>query len=448
MRALKITPIVTALAMLALSAIATPALASQRVALVIGNASYAHVSKLANPVNDAADIGAALDRLGFAVTRIENAGRAALWDGLQKFSLAASASEMAVVFYAGHGIEVDKRNFLIPVDARLLSDADVEFEAVPLDLLSRAVERAKGLRLIVVDACRDNPFAVAMQRAGATRSIGRGLAAVEPSGETLVAYAAKEGTVAADGEGRNSPYTRALLSYLEEPGLEVGLMFRKVRDAVLARTGGRQEPFVYGSLSSEGVYLAALPEPEPPAPTATVTKTGPGLEEATSEPVVTAREPAQMELMFWESVKDSQVPEELEAYLERYPDGAFAVLAQSRLKRLAPSPSSDVATLSPSDSVPASTESRGEARVPLKGTWTADEGGWNITLKIDDSRVFAVLNTSSSIVGITCKGKIDSLQMIDARCRGPYGPPGRLRGEFPGLRLSGMGRSVLFAFEP
>ena len=139
-----------------------------------------------------------------------------------------------MVFYAGHGIEVDKRNFLIPVDARLLSDADVEFETVPLDLLSRAVERAKGLRLIILDACRDNPFAVAMQRSGATRSIGRGLASVEPSGETLVAYAAKEGTVAADGEGRNSPYTTALLAHLEEPGLEVGLMFRKVRDAVVA----------------------------------------------------------------------------------------------------------------------------------------------------------------------------------------------------------------------
>ena len=213
---------------------------------------YAHAPSLANPLNDATDIGAALDRLGFSVTRLDNASRAELWDGLQKFSLAASASEMAVVFYAGHGIEVDKRNFLIPVDASLLSDADVEFEAVPMDLLSRAVERAKGLRLIILDACRDNPFAVAMQRAGATRSIGRGLASVELSGETLVAYAAKEGTVAADGEGRNSPYTTALLAHLEEPGLEVGLMFRKVRDAVLAETGGRQEPFVYGSLSSEG----------------------------------------------------------------------------------------------------------------------------------------------------------------------------------------------------
>ena len=322
-------------ALLGLHLLAAPALAGQRVALVIGNASYDHASSLANPLNDATDMGAALERLGFAVTKLPNASRAELWDGLQKFSLAASASEMAVVFYAGHGIEVDKRNFLIPVDARLLHDADVEFEAVPLDLLSRAVERAKGLRLIILDACRDNPFAVAMQRAGATRSIGRGLASVEPSGETLVAYAAKEGTVAADGEGRNSPYTTALLAHLEEPGLEVGLMFRKVRDAVLATTGGRQEPFVYGSLSSEGAYLAARPEPEEPE---TIVKPDP--EDTKPEPVVpgndrrlTAEELA-AERVFWESVKDSQNPQELQAYLDRYPEGTYAVLARGRLKRL------------------------------------------------------------------------------------------------------------------
>ena len=252
-----------AAALLLLTAFAPPALAGQRVALVIGNASYAHAPSLANPLNDANDMGAALERLGFAVTRMDNADQVELRRGLQQFSLAASASEMAVVFYAGHGIEVDKRNFLIPVDARLLNDADVEFETVPPELLSRAVDRAKGLRLIILDACRDNPFAVAMQRSGAARLIGRGLASVEPSGETLVAYAAKEGTVAPDGEGRNSPYTTVLLAHLEQPGLEPGLMFRKVRDAILASTGGRQEPFVYGSLSSEEAYLAALPNLAP-----------------------------------------------------------------------------------------------------------------------------------------------------------------------------------------
>ena len=149
---------------------------------------YAHAPVLANPLNDANDIGATLDRLGFEVTTLENAEYDAMRRGLRAFTRAAATAEIALVFYAGHGIEVDKRNFLVPVDARLLSDADVEFETVPLDLLSRAVERAKGLRLIILDACRDNPFAVAMQRADATRSIGRGLASVESSGETLVAY--------------------------------------------------------------------------------------------------------------------------------------------------------------------------------------------------------------------------------------------------------------------
>ncbi len=322
-------------ALLGLHLLAAPALAGQRVALVIGNASYAHAPSLANPLNDANDIGASLERLGFAVTQLPNASRAELWDGLQKFSLAASASEMAVVFYAGHGIEVDKRNFLIPVDARLQSDADVEFEAVPLDLLSRAVERAKGLRLIILDACRDNPFAVAMQRSGATRSIGRGLGRVEPSGETLVAYAAKEGTVAADGEGRNSPYTSALLKHLEEPGLEVGLMFRKVRDAVLATTGGRQEPFVYGSLSSEGAYLTARPEPEPTPEPETVKVQG-GQEPKAPDPdqVVDRRISAEKELLFWESINDSEHAADFEAYLRQFPGGTYEALARNRLARL------------------------------------------------------------------------------------------------------------------
>ena len=122
--------------------------------------------------------------------------------GLKAFTRQASTAEVALVFYAGHGIEVDKRNFLIPVDARLQSDREVEFETVSLDLVSRAVEGASGLGLVILDACRDNPFAAAMKRSGAKRSIGRGLARVEPSGETLVAYAAK-GRIG--GRGRQGP---------------------------------------------------------------------------------------------------------------------------------------------------------------------------------------------------------------------------------------------------
>ena len=303
----------------------------ERVALVIGNARYAHAPRLANPLNDAADIGAALSRLGFAVTKLENAGYAALRQGLLAFTRAASAAEVAVVFYAGHGIEVDQRNFLVPVDARLASDQDVEFEAVPLELVMHAVARASRFRLVILDACRENPFAASMQRAGGTRSIGRGLARVEPAAQTLVAYAAKGGTVASDGSGRNSPYSTALLRHLEEPGLEIVQMFRRVRDAVLAATGGRQEPFVYGSLSSQGVYLTARAEPDPEPDSAPV------VGQQAPAPV-TERRPVtcdgEFDLEYWRSVKDSTNPEAYEAYLSSCPEGQFVLLARSRLKEL------------------------------------------------------------------------------------------------------------------
>ena len=258
------------------AAMAWPATAqaAERVALVVGNGAYKHAPFLPNPGNDARDVGAALDRLGFTVTRLADADQSTLRQRLRDFTRAAGAAEVAVVFYAGHGIEVDGRNFLVPVDARLASDQDVEFETVPLELVMRSVERARGLRLVVLDACRDNPFAESMQRAGATRSIGRGLARAEPRGETLVAYAAKGGSTAADGDGRNSPYTGALLRYLEEPGLDVGRMFRKVRDEVLTATGGRQEPFVYGSMPGRDVYLASAAAPPPPKVPVTPTAGG------------------------------------------------------------------------------------------------------------------------------------------------------------------------------
>ena len=218
-----------------------------------------------------------------------------------------------MVFYAGHGIEVDQRNFLVPIDARLASDHDVEFETVPLELVLRTVERASGLRLVILDACRENPFAVSMQRAGTTRSIGRGLARVEPSGSTLVAYAAKGGTVASDGEGRNSPYTAALLEHLEQPGLEVGMMFRRVRDAVLASTRRQQEPFVYGSLSSEAVYLTAAPD------------TSPAPQPETAE---------QLAARAYEAAERLDTFDGYEAVVRRFPDSIYAELARSRLKRL------------------------------------------------------------------------------------------------------------------
>ena len=306
---------------------ALPVHSTQRVALVIGNASYQHAPLLANPINDAVDLSAALERLGFSVTRLENLNRQSLHRSLQEFSRAAEVSEVALVYYAGHGIEVDRKNYLIPVDAKLANDRDVDFEAVSLDLVIHSVAGASKLRLIILDACRDNPFAARMQSAGATRSLGRGLARVEPAVETLVAYAAKEGTIASDGTGRNSPYSKALLNYLEEPGLEVGLMFRKVRDSVLGATGGRQEPFVYGSLSSEGFYLSGTPAATAPVSVMPTSSDNLNTQQIQAQILAADRE-------FWESIKDSGDPSDYLAYTKAFKNGIYAELARNRIKKL------------------------------------------------------------------------------------------------------------------
>ena len=318
--------------------VSVPAHSMQRVALVIGNSAYEHVPTLTNPVNDATDIGTAFERLGFDVTRIENVGQQKFRRALQEFGRAAAVSEVAVIFYAGHGIEVDQRNYLIPVDARLASDQDVEFETVGLDLVMRAVDGASELRLVILDSCRDNPFAVLMQRAGATRSIGRGLARVEPVSQTLVAYAAKGGTVASDGVGRNSPYSKALLSQIETPGLELDLMFRRVRDEVLRLTGGRQEPFTYGSLSSQGAYLA---QPVTGISHGNLTQGRPITE---SENPQIQLELLSLEREFWKSIKTSDDVADFHAYLNRFSNGIYVDLARNRIKRLGKANSQNIST--------------------------------------------------------------------------------------------------------
>ena len=220
--------------MLLLTVVAAPTSAEQRVALVIGNGAYEHVPALPIALNDAADVGAALERLGFAVTGIANADQGAMRRGLREFAAAAATAGTAVVFYTGHAIALGERNFLVPVDARLLSDQDIEFESVPLKLVERAVSRASGVRLIILDASRPSPFPSAMQLNEETVPIRPGLVGIEPSEGTLVACSAREGTVSVDGDDRNSVYSRALLRYLEEPDLSMEQLFGKVGEAVLA----------------------------------------------------------------------------------------------------------------------------------------------------------------------------------------------------------------------
>ena len=228
---------------------ATAAPGGRRVALVIGNSSYAAVPALPNPRRDAEAVAAGLREVGFqSVSVVNDASREAMVKALSAFGREADDADWAVVYYAGHGMEVGGSNYLIPVDARLASDRDVSAEAISLDQLIGYVEGARKLRVVLLDACRENPFASRMARRDASRSVGRGLARVEPEGGTLVAYAAKDGQIAQDGSGANSPFVAALVKHLPTPGMEINKLFRLVRDDVLDSTEGRQEPFTYGSL--------------------------------------------------------------------------------------------------------------------------------------------------------------------------------------------------------
>jgi uncharacterized caspase-like protein len=236
---------------------ADPALADKRVALVIGMSRYQQVPKLTNPARDADAMTSLFRKAGFDIVDNErDLGIADLRRVIREFSEVSRDADISVVYYAGHGIEVDGTNYLVPADAKLLSDFDVEDETVSLDRVLKALDPAKRLKLVILDACRDNPFAKTMKRSVASRSIGRGLAKIEPAmSDTLIAYAAKAGAVASDGEGDNSPFATALVKYIAEPGLDLRLAFGRVRDDVLKSTSNRQEPFVYGSLGGETMAL-------------------------------------------------------------------------------------------------------------------------------------------------------------------------------------------------
>jgi TPR repeat protein len=305
------------LALVALAWTSGNTLAASRVALVIGNSAYAHVPTLKNPENDAKAIGEALSQLGFEVTDKTDLDLPAMNQALRDFSKLTRDAEMAVIYYAGHGIEVDKQNFLIPTDAKLASDADVEFETVPLDQMDRAVSGASLLSLVMIDACRDNPFANQMTRKKATRSIGRGLARVDAPEGTLIAFAAQEGTTAEDGDGKHSPFASALLETLEEPGLDIRILFGKVRDTVMAATDNRQRPFTYGSLPGRSIFLVN------PSITIVIPPDG------SAQPGST-----DIEMALWDTVKDSDNPALLRSYLDKYSDGAFAEVARVKIDDL------------------------------------------------------------------------------------------------------------------
>jgi hypothetical protein len=300
----------------ALLLLCQPAWAAKRVALVIGNSAYQNVALLPNPTNDGAVIASTLKNAGFDVVDSRhdlpaNEMRRALRD----FADRARDADIAVIYYAGHGMEVDGTNYLIPVDAKLERDTDVYDEALSLDRVLVSIEPAKQLRLVILDACRDNPFAKSMKRTLASRAIGRGLAQVEPaSPNTLIAYSAKAGSTAMDGDSKNSPFTIALSKHLTTPGLDVRRAFGFVRDDVLKTTNNRQEPFVYGSLGGDDLPLVPVPVAAPAAPA--------------PNPQAEARRDYELALQVGN--KDA-----LNAFVAQYPDGFYASLARIQLAKIA-----------------------------------------------------------------------------------------------------------------
>jgi hypothetical protein len=291
-----------------------PASAEKRVALVVGNSNYKNAAVLPNPGNDATAIAATLTNAGFDVvdSRLDLTA-AEMRRVLRDFADLARDSDVAVIYYAGHGIEIDGTNYLIPTDAALQRDSDVYDEAFSLDRILLTIEPARQLRLVIVDACRNNPFAETMKRTVSSRTVSRGLARIEPtSTNTLVAFAAKAGLTALDGASKNSPYATALIRHIATPGLDVRRAFGYIRDDVLQATGNRQEPYVYGSLG--GADIALVPVAPTPPPTAN----------AQSE----IRQDFELALQVGNRSA-------LNAFLAQYPDGFYASLAKLQLDKIA-----------------------------------------------------------------------------------------------------------------
>lgn len=230
--------------------VTTLAKKGRRIALVIGNSKYKNAPLLPNPQRDAAVVADALRRTGFAeVTLHADLSREAMASALQKFARSADTADWAVVYFAGHGMEIGGINYLIPVDATLETDREVQFQAVPLNQVLDVVGGASKLRLVVLDACRSNPFASSMKRQIATRAVERGFVRVDPTPGTLVVYAAKDGEVASDGSGSNSPFSLAFAKNIQTPGIDITKTFRLVYDDVMEATANKQSPYTYGALS-------------------------------------------------------------------------------------------------------------------------------------------------------------------------------------------------------
>jgi uncharacterized caspase-like protein len=310
---------------------ANDASAERRVAFVVGNGAYKHAVPLPNPSIDAKSMSAMLRNIGFEVVEGIDLGRNEMAARLGEFAQKSQGADVALFFYAGHGIAVNGKNYLIPIDADLKSELDVKIgAAIEVDAaLDQTMADAK-VKLVLLDACRDNPFVGKIMRSARTRStvVPNGLAEMKSGEGTMIAFATAPGQTALDGKaGENSPFTRALIANLAEPGLEVGLALTKVRAQVQDETRKQQVPWTNTNLTGF-VYMNPA---QGAAPTTQVAAINPTDSTGTAVRTAVAGE---LELEFWRSIRDSSKPEELSAYLTRFPNGTFASIARARIAAL------------------------------------------------------------------------------------------------------------------
>jgi len=343
---------------------------SGRVALLVGVSAYRNAQTLLNPVNDAQAMTDALKRLGFATETVINPDRIALEAAVRRFGIRARGAEAALVFFAGHAVEHAGLNWLLPASADIQRDRDLRFEALDLDSVLEQIDGAR-LALVFLDACRDNPFRLRLT--GTRGATPTGLAPVRTAVGTLVAFATAPGTVADDGGGTNSPFTAALLRRIETSGLELRQLLTLVRRDVREATGGRQVPWEHSSLEGD-FYFAGPPPLQAPPPA--VARPGPLAQAGPSPGMAGVRTNAgtEVELLFWETVRNSRDPADFRAYLTRYPDGVFASLAQNRLTQLGANPSGQSqqpgasAPQSPTGGLPAAGDAGRVANTPAPGS--------------------------------------------------------------------------------
>ena len=351
----------------------TPAFAERRVALVIGNSAYSNATTLANPRNDARALADKLAQMQFEVMLHQDLDGQSFRVALGAFSDAALHADIAVVFYAGHGIEMAGQNYLIPIDAKMRTETSAQFETIPLEQVLESVRGAKKLGLVLLDACRDNPFANSMQRKDGKRAVKRGLSPVPVDGERglLISFAAEAGNTADDGDSQHSPYTEALLETIDQPGIEINRLFRAVRAKVREKSGGRQVPIEYAQLPDQDIYLVAAsaptlapaPQPapvvvQPPAPMvedplliyiqASGRRDLAGLEDFLRRypDHVRAGDARRLvadlkEGQIWQVARDADTVDGYEAFLAAYPNSANAARAKDRLAALRPPPPAD-----------------------------------------------------------------------------------------------------------